>query len=77
MKTDFHKTLSPGITHNPKLNESQRNDFCLFYCDLECTYSIAFFEKMEEAEAWKNFLAYTLKQFDFDNLHIARRPFHA
>lgn len=48
----------------------QESNYCLIYKDKNTSYSIAYFKKKEEAEEWRDFLAFTMKEYDYDDMIV-------
>ena len=50
------------------MNESKK--ICLIYKRDSISYNIAFFNSIEEAEHWRNFLAFTVKEYQYEDMQV-------
>ena len=50
------------------MNESKK--ICLIYKRDSISYNIAFFNSIEEAEHWRNFLAFTVKEYHYEDMQV-------
>lgn len=50
------------------MNESKK--ICLIYKRNNISYNIAFFNSIEEAEHWRNFLAFTVKEYQYEDMQV-------
>ena len=47
--------------------------YCLIFENKSISYKIAFFSSEEEAEHWRDFLAYTMQEFKYDEMKIIEK----
>lgn len=46
------------------------NSYKLLYKSSEIEFNIGFFAKKEDAEQWKEFLAFCIQEFPFENMYV-------
>ena len=44
--------------------------YCLIFENKSISYKIAFFSSEKEAEHWRDFLAYTIQEFKYEEMKI-------
>lgn len=55
------------------MTNNERLRYCLVFDDNYISFKIAFFETKSEAEYWKEFLAYTMQEFKYDEMKIIEK----
>ena len=65
---EFQKKILKDKYRHERINKM--NGYKLYYKSSEIKFNIGFFVTKEDAEHWKDFLAFCIQEFPFENMYV-------